>query len=510
MNEAKLTEYLRRAQEEIIETGELDAAELNYKISLGTHMGKARETVLEGRDDWLASVKRALYRKENNISFYLNTLAFVEWCQTYPDIALQALKGLWKDGNMSPEERVRVFLAEVPKEKNFKTVATRLTPVSVLLMALGRDYPPFRRTIFRSAYDYLGHPRPHADADEGMVYGHAVTFLDMIVERARALGFERPRDRLEAQSVVWQMHGRKERPVKPVVEAPATLDDLAKKLLLEPRSYLSKTVWPLIDDKKQVIFQGPPGTGKTYVARELARHLAGSDKRVRLVQFHPSYAYEDFVQGFRPVSRDGQVGFELRSGPLLQVAEQARAEPNEKQFLVIDEINRGNLAKVFGELYYLLEYRDDEMQLQYSDELFAMPDNLYIIGTMNTADRSIALVDLALRRRFHFVKFHPDVPPIKGLLKRWLERDELGLEWLPGVVEDVNRMLPEQRDAAIGPSYFMKDDIDDQLDLIWEHNVLPYVEEQLYGNPGTLNEIKALWPGANADSEAPPDGDAGD
>ena len=114
----------------------------------------------------------------------------------------------------------------------------------------------------------------------------------------------------------------------------------------------------LLYDKRQVIFQGPPGTGKTYVAQALAEHLAGSKDRVTLVQLHPSYAYEDFVQGFRPTLEDRQPGFQLKDGPLLRAAERAESEPNAKHFLVIDEINRGNPAKVFGELYFLLEYRD--------------------------------------------------------------------------------------------------------------------------------------------------------
>ena len=117
------------------------------------------------------------------------------------------------------------------------------------------------------------------------------------------------------------------------------------------------------------------------------------------MQFHPSYAYEDFVRGFRPALVNGQPGFELKDGPLLRAAKRASEEPGEKHYLIIDEINRGNLAKVFGELYYLLEYRDESITLQYQrddNERFSMPPNLYVIGTMNTADRSIALVDLAL------------------------------------------------------------------------------------------------------------------
>ena len=257
-------------------------------------------------------------------------------------------------------------------------------------------------------------------------------------------------------------------------------------------------------DKRQVIFQGPPGTGKTYVARKLAECLAGAPERVRLVQFHPSYAYEDFVQGFRPTLQDGQPGFDLRNGPLLDAAEAARAEPDRKHFLVIDEINRGNLSKVFGELYYLLEYRDQEMRLQYSSAPFALPENLYIIGTMNTADRSIALVDLALRRRFHFVEFHPDKPPVEGLLERWLDRNAPECGWVATVVDRANELLGG-RQASIGPSYFMKHGLDDEkVDLVWEHNVLPYVEEHLYGAQDRLAEfgLDALRKQTAADGEA--------
>ena len=266
-----------------------------------------------------------------------------------------------------------------------------------------------------------------------------------------------------------------------------SVQELAGRLLL-PVDFLA-TVELLLDHKRQVIFQGPPGTGKTFVARKLAVCLAGADERVRLVQFHPSYAYEDFVQGFRPARRAGQPGFELRNGPLVDAAERAKAEPGEKHFLVIDEINRGNLAKVFGELYFLLEYRDAELRLLYSDDPFVLPGNLYIIGTMNTADRSIALVDLALRRRFHFVEFHPDKPPVQGLLRHWLMQKASDMTWVADVVDRANAKL-DDRQAAIGPSYFMKGDLDiDTVRLIWEHNVRPYVEEHLYGEQERIAEF---------------------
>ena len=146
---------------------------------------------------------------------------------------------------------------------------------------------------------------------------------------------------------------------------------------------------------------------------------------------------------------------------------------------------------MFGELYFLLEYRDAELRLLYSDKPFILPDNLYIIGTMNTADRSVALVDLALRRRFHFVEFHPDKPPVQGALGRWLQRHSPEMAWVARLVERANEKLDE-RQAAIGPSYFMKRDLDDDMvRLIWEHNVRPYVEEHLYGEHDRLAGIRS-------------------
>ena len=129
------------------------------------------------------------------------------------------------------------------------------------------------------------------------------------------------------------------------------------------------------------------------------------------------------------------------------------------------------------------------MNLQYSDAPFSLPDNLYIIGTMNTSDRSIALVDLALRRRFHFVDFYPDAPPIEGLLRRWLRRHATEMEWVANVVDRANDILGD-RNAAIGPSHFMKEDLTvNAVERIWKHSVLPHVEERLQGERERLDEF---------------------
>lgn len=270
------------------------------------------------------------------------------------------------------------------------------------------------------------------------------------------------------------------------------LQALAAELYLPDDKFLKEIV-SLLEEKRQVIFQGPPGTGKTFVAQKLARHLAGSGDdaagRVRLVQFHPSYAYEDFVQGFRPKQLDGgQVGFELRKGPLLEIAEKAR-DSDKPHYLIIDEINRGALATVFGELYFLLEYRGEKMRLQYSDKDFSLPKNLFIIGTMNTADRSIAMVDWALRRRFYFVEFLPGEEPVKGVLSRYLEKNPTNAGWVVDVVDKANELLDDS-DAAIGPSYFMREGLTpEKVALIWKHSVLPYIAERLFDDRERLADF---------------------
>ena len=483
--------YIRRAQP-YIESGRLDTEEMEYKLETVERLGKIRAAAFANDGDWPALAGRALLESNLSGGGWRASEVIAKWLRTEPAEAQPALRALWSDDTIAPGERISAFLKQVPEDSNFTGVGTRLRPISVLLMALGPEYPPFKIREFRRAYERTAYPKPQASTDEGEQYQHALAFLDRLVERTAALGFERPRNRLEAHSVVWMNETAglptDDDPDPPVTPEPGDLEALADELLLD--ADFLRNIERLLDDKRQVIFQGPPGTGKTYVARKLAECLAGSRHHVRLVQFHPSYAYEDFVQGYRPsVDDEGRASFKLRDGPLVQMADSARRERGAKHFLVIDEINRGNLAKVFGELYFLLEYRDEPMQLQYSEEPFKLPDNLYIIGTMNTADRSIALVDLALRRRFHFVEFHPDRPPVEGLLRDWLDTRAAAFRWVADVVDLANKKL-ENREAAIGPSYFMQPDLSEQkVKLIWEHNVLPYIEEQLYGQHDRLAEF---------------------
>ena len=482
-----IDDYVRQAQP-FIKSGRLDTEEMEYKLETLERLQEVRAAILSGDSEGLSLLKRTLLSSNLSGGGWWASEVITTWLESDSGRALPALRAFWADDGTPPGQRISTLLDQVPDDPKFRGVGTRLRPASVLLMANGVEYPPFKITEFRNAYERTGYPKPQTGASEGEHYEHALAFLDRLVERTSALGFERPRNRLEAHSVVWMNETS-----KPPIDPPdggttSDLDALADKLQLN--ADFLRDIERLLDDKRQVIFQGPPGTGKTYVARELAECLAGSQDRVRLVQFHPSYAYEDFVQGYRPsVDGEGRASFKLHDGPLVQLADSAGREHRAKHFLVIDEINRGNLAKVLGELYFLLEYRDKPMQLQYSDEPFKLPKNLYIIGTMNTADRSIASVDLALRRRFHFVEFHPDRPPIKGLLRDWLDDRAEGMEWVADIVDLANEKLAN-REAAIGPSYFMQDDLtEEKIELIWEHNVLPYIEEQLYGQHDRLAEF---------------------
>ncbi len=291
-------------------------------------------------------------------------------------------------------------------------------------------------------------------------------------------------------------------------QPPASWSALAEKLLWEP-GQLQEIIDDL-EEKGQVIFYGPPGTGKTYVAQEVAKECKRNGGGFEIVQFHPSYSYEDFVEGFRPRLIDGHPGFELVQGPLRRIAEKARNNHHATFILVIDELNRGNVSKVLGELYFLLEYRDESVRLQYGGdgEGFSLPPNLWFICTMNTADRSIALMDAALRRRFYFAPFFPDEPPVKGLLHRWLTKNGHGT-WVADLVDAANKKL--DRDSGIGPSYFMGDGqtLDEsRVRRIWKRAVMPYIEEQCFGDSEKLKEFEFDRLKQEIDGTAPGPGNA--
>ncbi|BBA70622.1 McrB family protein [Geobacter sulfurreducens] len=240
-----------------------------------------------------------------------------------------------------------------------------------------------------------------------------------------------------------------------------------------------------IDRKGQAIIYGPPGTGKTFTAKLLAKHLVReSDGFIDFIQFHPAYAYEDFMQGIRPKpTGTGGLSYPLVPGRFLEFCAEARRRKG-ICVLILDEINRANLSRVFGELMYLLEYRGDSIPLA-AGEKFSIPDNVRIIGTMNTADRSIALVDHALRRRFAFLELHPNY----GVLEKYHAENSFAVSGLVAALKDVNRKIND-RNYSVGISFFLRNDLESQIEDIWRMEIEPYLEEYFFAQPSNADDLK--------------------
>ena len=495
-------------------------AERNYKLEIGQHLAAAREAFLNNDHDWPDKLRRA-FGTPNNLTHGISQNArFLDLLEKSPEMIEDALRWVWASAGAAPKEpteRVRGFVTSISEAP--KRVAVPEGLAAFLLMAHDANhYPYYQVRPFTDAYKLTGYPPPEPKAPRWDRYGSAVAFLDEFIDQAGERGLAIP-DRLDAQSLVWCVTRQDYRPKTWPEEVLTALDTYRGPAAEPPRvteptptpepapptgpdwpSLAADLLWEThqleeivadLEDKRQMIFYGPPGTGKTYVAKAIAAEYARSGGGFEIVQFHPSYSYEDFVEGFRPALSDsGQPGFTLTQGPLRRIAAEAAANPDATYVLVIDELNRGNVAKVFGELYFLLEYRDEEIRLQYGGAPFRLPRNLLFICTMNTADRSIALMDAALRRRFYFAPFFPNEPPIEGLLRRWLDEHAAGMaEHVAGLLDRANALL--DRDAAIGPSYFMRGDLDEaRVRRIWSRAVIPYVEEQCFGDEDKLKQLQ--------------------
>ena len=279
---------------------------------------------------------------------------------------------------------------------------------------------------------------------------------------------------------------------EPVVDYPAyDAEDFLEEVFMDEDSY--ESLVGLVRNKKNVILQGAPGVGKTFASKRLAYSMMGEKdpNRVMMVQFHQSYSYEDFIMGFRPSEK----GFELKHGAFYNFCKQAEIDSENEYFFIIDEINRGNLSKIFGELFMLIEpdKRGVELQLLYSDEKFSVPGNVYIIGIMNTADRSLAMLDYALRRRFAFFEMKP------GCHTDGFREYRMGLasekfERLISSIDNLNATIATDDSLGegfcIGHSYFcnLKKVTDRALSDIVEYELIPLLKEYWFDEPTKVKD----------------------
>lgn len=272
-----------------------------------------------------------------------------------------------------------------------------------------------------------------------------------------------------------------------------TKEDFLSDIFMSEEEY--ERLKSVLTFKKNIILQGAPGVGKTYTAKRLAYSLMGEKniERVKMVQFHQSYSYEDFIMGFRPSDN----GFELRKGAFYNFCKKAELDACNDYFFIIDEINRGNLSKIFGELFMLFENdkRGASLQLVYSDEKFSIPENLYIIGMMNTADRSLAILDYALRRRFAFFELQPgfDTDGFKTYQSNINNRK---LDNLIACVKNLNYAITADESLGegfcIGHSYFCNltpGSVNDQvISNIVEYELIPLLKEYWFDEPTLVRE----------------------
>lgn len=288
-----------------------------------------------------------------------------------------------------------------------------------------------------------------------------------------------------------------------VTYAEYTEADFLGEVFMDADQYYSLV--DLLKNKKNIILQGPPGVGKTFVAKRLAYSVMGEcdTSRVMMVQFHQSYSYEDFMIGYRPTNE----GFVLKHGPFYDFCKKAEVDNERDYYFIIDEINRGNLSKIFGELLMLIEKdkREEKLRLLYQNEQFSVPKNVHIIGMMNTADRSLAIIDYALRRRFAFFVLEPAFDT-EGFQDVLVMTDNLKLKTLVEIIKELNEHISKDdilgEGFRIGHSYlcFDGDDevTDNSLRAVIKHEILPLLDEYWFDERSKVEQwAKKLYGAIN-------------
>lgn len=298
-------------------------------------------------------------------------------------------------------------------------------------------------------------------------------------------------DYIEKLNSLFALENEEEIEERTIIYPPYTAEDFLKEVYISENDY--NTLVDIVREKKNVILQGAPGVGKTYAAKRLAYSLMGEQnpERVMMIQFHQSYSYEDFIMGYRPTETGG---FTLHEGPFYKFCKLAENDIENDYFFIIDEINRGNLSKIFGELFMLIE-KDKrskvKLQLLYSNEKFTVPSNIYIIGMMNTADRSLALLDYALRRRFAFFEMKPGFDT-DGFIHYRTELNNPKFDKLIGAIEMLNKAISEDATLGegfrIGHSYFCNVKQTTNLSNIVEYEIIPLLKEYWFDEPTKVKD----------------------
>ena len=488
-----------------------------YKIDLAKALANARKALLNDEPNGLDLVTAAVTHRRNNLIHYINKDKLKEWIDGNQTEARNALLGIWAQDDRTLEDRIVSFNAILPNDKakpfGISGTGTRLNVASYFMMGINAQlYPPYQCSKFNHIYKWFGYKLPSTNDAVGQ-YERAIEFLDEMLEEVKNHGMPTPNNRLQAQGVVWALNKWVNAQLPKNNSSPPKKNPSPK----------PQTMHPL-----NTILYGPPGTGKTWhtVTRTVAiiegRGTSEVEKEnrkkvkrqfeeyrdsghIEMVTFHQNATYEDFIEGIRPVLTEtdqaqakdqtsangqaspepgspGDIQYEMRPGVFRRIAERAQKHPDQRYVLVIDEINRGNIARIFGELITLIEDtkrqgKDDEARvtLPGSQDEFSVPSNLYILGTMNTADRSIALLDTALRRRFTFEEMMPD--PSHKKVNKIVDNVDYGK-----LLKAINRRIAVllDRDHQIGHTYFLGVKTTQALAKAFQHSIVPLLQEYFY------------------------------
>ncbi len=409
---------------------------------------------------------------------------------------LNANPKIWKFSNIQTGETIeytaindngnkrRIYQNYLNAKKGDKIIAYESTPVKAVVGLCEVEKELTNHVLLIKKVEQLLNPIPYSEISSQPELENMEFF-----KNAQGSLFKLEKNEFE---IIYDMI-RENNPLTMESFDSYSVDDFYKDVYISRDKY--NEIVTLLKRKKNIILQGAPGVGKTYMAKKLAYSMIGekNKNRVTMIQFHQSYSYEDFIEGYRP----NENGFSLEKGIFYQICQKAGNDPSHDYYLIIDEINRGNLSKIFGELLMLIEHdkRGESLLLAYSKTLFSVPKNLYIIGMMNTADRSIAIMDYALRRRFSFVDIFPAFE--NDTFKKYQE--SLNNVYFNSVIDKICLLNKEIKEDAllgegfmIGHSYFcdLQDVSKEQIDSIIKYDIIPMLKEYWFDNSSKVEEWK--------------------